>query len=147
MCGMTPSSLPALAIRVVRIVAAAAASTLLAFAGTAADDSWRPYHVEIGRQCPAKHLEWLSPADLRDVIETYEESAAPRTHAAMSVAEAGRCATTMAGATCGNLAEIEAVRSAGELPALAASVCAAFSKCHAQSDCTVAEPPPTGHKH
>jgi hypothetical protein len=147
MCGMTPSSLPALAIQVVRIVAAAAACTLLAFAGTAADDPWRAYRVEIGRQCPAKHLEWLSPADLRDVIETYEASAAPRTHAAMSVAEASRCATTMAGATCGNLAEIEAVRSAGELPALAASVCGAFVVCHGQSDCTPAEPPPTGHKH
>lgn len=147
MCGMTPSSLPALAVQVVRIVAAAAACTLPAFAGTAADDPWQPYRIEIGRQCPAKHLEWLSPADLRDVLETYEASAAPRTHATMSVAEVGRCATTIAGATCGNLAEIEAVRSAGELPALAVSVCAAFSKCHGQSDCTAAEPPPTGHKH
>ncbi|KQO07144.1 hypothetical protein [Sphingomonas sp. Leaf242] len=144
---MTPSSLPALAIQVVRIVAAAAACTLLAFAGTAADDPWRPYRVAIGRQCPAKHLEWLSPADLRDVIETYEASAAPRTHAAMSVAEAGRCATTMAGATCGNVAEIEAVRGAGELPALAASVCAAFVKCRGQSDCIAAEPPTTAPKH
>ncbi len=147
MCGMTPSILPALAIRVMRIVATAAACTLLAFAGTAADDPWRPYHVEIGRQCPAKHLEWLSPADLRDALETYEASAAPRTHGAMSVAEADRCGTTIAGATCGNLAEIEAVRSAGELPALAKSVCAAFVKCHGQSDCIAAEPPTTAHKH
>ncbi|RMB54169.1 hypothetical protein C8J44_1785 [Sphingomonas sp. PP-CE-3A-406] len=130
-----------------RIVATAAACTLLAFAGTAADDPWRPYHVEIGRQCPAKHLEWLSPADLRDALETYEASAAPRTHGAMSVAEADRCGTTIAGATCGNLAEIEAVRSAGELPALAKSVCAAFVKCHGQSDCIAAEPPTTAHKH
>ncbi|TCP71391.1 hypothetical protein C8J43_102470 [Sphingomonas sp. PP-CE-1G-424] len=147
MCGMTPSSLPALAIGVVRIVATAAVCALLAFAGTAADDPWRPYRIEIGRQCPAKHLEWLSPADLRDVLETYEASAAPRTHAAMSVAEAGRCATTMAGATCGNLAEIDAVRSARELPAFAKSVCAAFFKCHGQSDCIAAEPPRTARKH
>ncbi|WP_121884415.1 hypothetical protein [Sphingomonas sp. PP-F2F-G114-C0414] len=144
---MTPSSLPALAIQVVRIVVAAAACTLLAFAGTAADDPWRPYRAEIGRQCPAKHLEWLSPADLRDVLDTYETGADPRIRAAMSVAEADRCGTTIAGATCGNLAEIEAVRSAGELPALAKSVCAGFSECHGQSDCIAAEPPTTAPKH
>ncbi|KQS49243.1 hypothetical protein [Sphingomonas sp. Leaf198] len=147
---MMPSSLPALAIRIVRIVrivATAAAYALPAFTGTAADDPWRPYRIEIGRQCPAKHLEWLSPADLRDVLETYEASAAPGTLAAMSVAEAGRCATTMAGATCGNLAEIDAVRSARELPAFAKSVCAAFVECHGQSDCIAAEPPTTAPKH
>lgn len=144
---MTPSGLLTPTPWIARVVATAAVCALPAFARTTADDPWRPYRVEIGRQCPAKHLEWLSPADLRDVLETYEASVSPGTHAAMSVAEAGRCATTIAGATCGNLAEIEAVRSAGELPALAASVCAAFVGCYGQSDCIAADPPTNAHKH
>ncbi len=129
--------------RIVRVAVTVAACVLPACAGTTAGDPWRPYRAELGKHCPAKHLDWLSPADLRDALDTYQAGAAPRIRAAMAVAEADRCVTTIAGATCGNLAEIEAARSAGALPPLATSVCNAFVGCRGQSDCSAAEPPST----
>ncbi|MEG3083429.1 hypothetical protein U1707_07225 [Sphingomonas sp. PB2P12] len=56
----------------------------------------------------------------------------------MSIAEADRCAATMAGATSGDLGEVAAVRREDASPMLAASVCSAFIGCGGQSDCIVA---------
>ena len=45
-------------------------------AGGQADD-FAPFHALLAKQCPAKHLEWLSAGELDDLIEVNFHDALP----------------------------------------------------------------------
>lgn len=73
---------------------------VLLFAGTSAAleappvaSVWQIYQVELARQCPAKHLEWLAPADIRDALDDYKSRLSTGLQSAMTTAERHRHST------------------------------------------------------
>lgn len=96
---------------------------------------WRPYTAQLGRQCPAKHLELLSPADLRDALDSYTRRVLASVRREMASAERRSCRNVIAGASCSNAASLSVAEHTQTLPALAASVCGQFEACREQSDC------------
>ena len=93
------------------------------------------YAGQLGRQCPAKHLELLSPAELRDALDDYKAHLAVAGRRAMNRTEAQQCATVTMGASCSNMADIKVADDQRMLAALTASICGRFELCHEQSDC------------
>lgn len=100
--------------------------------------TWATYHAELARQCPAKHLDLLAPADLRDALDTFKGSLSARARRRMDGAERRACASSVAGATCSNAGDVRVAQAHRLLPRLVASVCASFTGCAEQSDCTAA---------
>ncbi|WP_380785817.1 hypothetical protein [Sphingomonas sp. R86521] len=96
---------------------------------------WRPYTAQLGRQCPAKHLELLSPADLRDALDSYTRHVPASVRRAMASADRRSCRNVIAGASCSNAASLSVAEDTRTLPTLAASVCGQFETCREQSDC------------
>lgn len=96
---------------------------------------WRPYTAQLGRQCPAKHLELLSPADLRDALDSYTRHLPAHIQREMASAERRRCRNVVAGASCSNTASLSVAEDTRTLATLAASVCGQFETCRGQSDC------------
>ena len=117
------------------VVAACAA---IAGRGHAVRDPSRDYRAAIARRCPDRHLDRLSPADLRDALDDFETRLSPALRARLSRARVAQCRGVIAGANCDNVGDIAAAGQAGLLPRLAASVCGAFAGCSGQSDCTAA---------
>ena len=110
----------------------------LVSAAAPADNSERVgrlYAAQLGRQCPAKHLELLSPADLRDALDSYKGHLSDSTRLAMDRAESRSCRHVTMGASCANIASIEVAAEQQALPALTASICGQFEICRGQSDC------------
>lgn len=90
---------------------------------------------ELSRQCPASHLERLSPADLRDALDAYKMTLDKPTQATMDAAEAKHCAGVSAGATCANAGDLEISAQTGHLSDISARLCAQFTQCTAPSQC------------
>ena len=90
---------------------------------------------ELSRQCPASHLERLSPADLRDALDAYKMTLDKPTQAAMDAAEAQHCAGISAGAACANAGDVEVSAQTGRLSDISARLCAQFTRCAAPSQC------------
>jgi hypothetical protein len=124
--------LPALA--TVFILAIATASG--AKAGDA--DVRQAWNDALNQQCPGKHLTWLAPADLRDVLDDYKQQVSPEDGRAMDAAETTRCRDVVAGASCDNQADLVFAQAHGLLAKVAAMTCAEFARCDAQSQCTPA---------
>lgn len=103
-----------------------------------ARDPWQEYRSAIARQCPAKHLERLSPADLRDALDAYEALQPPAARRLLSHTRAARCRAVPAGASCDNAGDFAEAARMGTLPALAASVCGRFAGCRGPAECAVA---------
>jgi hypothetical protein len=101
------------------------------------EDSIKPYNALLQRECPDKHLEWLSPADLNEVIDPFRESLAPDQRAKLDrVADTKTaCAQNIAGTSCANIAYIRAATKLKLLPKLAGAVCNLPLVCRGQSDC------------
>lgn len=96
---------------------------------------WQPYTTQLARQCPAKHLEWLAPAELRDALDDYKTHLSVTARQDMDRAEVRHCANVMAGASCSNVGDIEVAETRRALPQLAESTCDRFAMCREQSDC------------
>jgi len=93
------------------------------------------YVAELGRQCPDRRAEWLSPAALRDVLDDFKAVLPPDQRNRMDRAEATDCADSIAGASCPNLADLRVAGQLGLTPRLAARACGAVKLCRAPSDC------------
>jgi len=111
------------------------AAPVLASPTSKYDEVWHGYEAELAKQCGAKHLEWLAPADLRDALDDYKKSA-PRTLARrMSHAEKQECRNSIAGASCFNVGDIRIAEEAHLTQQVAAHVCGHYAACREQSDC------------
>lgn len=114
------------------------ACAAIARGGLAVRDPSRDYRAAIARQCPDRHLDRLSPADLRDALDEFETRLSPALRAQLSRARVAQCRGVIAGANCDNVGDIAATGQAGLMPRLAASICGAFADCRGQSDCRAA---------
>jgi hypothetical protein len=119
-----------------------AALTLIPLAarGQNQADDFAPYHALLAKQCPAKHLEWLSVGELDDLIEVNFHDALPgslRTKLdAASENEKRACANGTGGMACFNAAYIRAIGDVNLLPSFAKMVCVSGLACQGQSDCS-----------
>ena len=123
---------------------AAVALTALGAAQAATGDYqrlWAPYRAQLAAQCPAKHLDLLSPAALRDALDAYKSDASPGLRRAMAQAEAQECAHVTAGATCANVGDIVTATRAIAWAGGARTGCGRFAGCREQSDCNAVEMP------
>jgi hypothetical protein len=101
-------------------------------------DNYKPYHFLLARECPSKHLEWISPADLGELIDNFHESLLASQKEKLDLAndEKTSCAKVMMGMTCGNVAALHAMTKVGLLTTFANKVCASHLICRGQSDCS-----------
>jgi hypothetical protein len=117
------------------VVACAAWS---AQAQTGAEEVQTRYLDELGRQCPEKNLQLLSPRDLRDGLDDYMDGLPADARAALQKSEVDRCSSEQAGAGCVDMADIMAADQLGRMPELAQSLCVSFLRCRSQGDCDYA---------
>ena len=101
-------------------------------------DNYRPYHALLARQCSARHLEWLSAADLDEQMEAFHDSLRQSAQQKLDRANDQKtaCAHVIAGLTCFNVAGLLAMNETGLLARFAKTVCASGLECRAQSDCS-----------
>jgi hypothetical protein len=97
------------------------------------------FHALLAKQCPAKHLEWLSTGELDDLIEVNFHDALPgsfRTRLdAANENEKRACASGTGGLACFNAAYIRAIGDVNLLSSFAKMVCVSGLSCKGQSDC------------
>ena len=100
---------------------------------------YKPYNALLQRYCPQKRLYFLSPGDLSDAIETFQDSLSPSQQEKIKQGQAKKatvsCAGIIAGATCGNVAFLRAADELQLLTQFAKAVCRRPKVCGAQSDC------------
>ena len=120
-----------------RLVALAALAAMMAWSANAQDTSGQTdrYYGELAGQCPDKQLQLLSPTDLRDGLDDFVSSLSPDAQTQVRRAEQAQCSSMDAGVACVNAADIGAADQLDQTGALAASICSAFLRCRAQSDC------------
>ncbi|WP_143023394.1 hypothetical protein [Sphingomonas sp. NFR15] len=116
-------------------IVAAVAVPALASPTSKYDRVWHGYEAELAKQCGAKHLEWLAPAELRDALDDYKQSAPRSIARRMSHAEERECRNSIAGASCSNVGDIEVAEEAHRIQQAAAHVCGEYVGCREQSDC------------
>ena len=98
-----------------------------------------PYRALLGKQCPEKHLEWLSPGELDDLIEVNFHDALPASlQTKLDVADAQEklaCASGTAGLACFNAAYLKAMNQVAVLSRFVRLVCGSGLTCQAPGDC------------
>ena len=99
------------------------------------DQIWHGYESQLAKQCGAKHLEWLAPAELWDALDDYKQSAPRSVARQMSNTEHRECRGSVAGASCSNVGDIEIAKEAGLIQQVTAQVCTEYARCREQSDC------------
>ncbi|HEY5085613.1 MAG TPA: hypothetical protein VII48_13880 [Rhizomicrobium sp.] len=108
--------------------------------GQSPADDFALFHAALAKQCPAKHLEWLSTGELDDLIEVNFHDALPgslRTKLdAANENEKRACANGTGGMACFNAAYIRAIADVNLLPSFAKMVCVSGLTCKGQSDCS-----------
>jgi hypothetical protein len=105
-------------------------------------DNYTPYHVLLAKECGAKHLEWISPGQLNDVILDFEGALPKSAKAKLDRANNEKivCANVEMGATCENVSHMKAMSKIGLLTKFAKSVCNSGLVCREQSDCDKSQP-------
>jgi len=92
------------------------------------DPVWRAYTRQINLLCPEKHLDHLTPADLRDALDGYKQRQTASNQEQMLKAETSSCKGVMAGASCDNVGDIKFASHRGKLTPLARDICAHVNK-------------------
>ncbi len=100
------------------------------------DEVWPRYWQAVRQACPARHLDLLAPAELRDVLDAFKAGPARPLRSKLDHAELKQCRGDAAGAGCANLADLALIEKHRLLTPLAAAVCQHFETCRDQSDCT-----------
>jgi hypothetical protein len=102
-------------------------------------DPLAPYHTLLAKMCAAKHLEWLSPGELDDLIEVNFHDALPGALQSKLDEADGRekaaCANTVGGLACFNAAYLRAMDDVKLLPRFARMVCDSGVICRAPVEC------------
>ena len=107
-------------------------------AQTGADEASARFMDELGRQCPEKQLQLLSPRDLRDGLDDYMDGLPTDVRATLQKSETDHCSSEQAGVACVNMADILAADQIGRVPELAGSLCVSFLRCRSQGECDYA---------
>ena len=122
-----------------RMITLTAAIWMGSTVGLAAQiDNYTPYHVLLAKDCNSKHLEWLSPAELNDlIVQDFRGQLSSREKAAVDRFnnEKIECADVTMGATCETVSYLRAMTKAQILPRFAKFVCETGKECKGQSDC------------
>ena len=109
-------------------------------AGQAPADAYQTYRTMLGKVCPLKHLELLSPGELDDLIEVNFHDALPRAMQtkldAADTNEKAACANATMGLACFNIAYIRAMDDVKLLPRFAKMVCESGMVCRAPAACS-----------
>jgi hypothetical protein len=115
---------------------------VLALVSATADgqgDPYQPFHDLLAKQCPAKHLEWLSGGELDDLIEVnFLDTLPGPLQTKLDTAydqEKQACASNTMGLTCFNAAYLKAMDDVAVLPRFAKMVCASNLSCKTKGDC------------
>jgi hypothetical protein len=105
-------------------------------------DNYTPYHELLAKYCGPKHLEWISPGALNDIIDDFATSLPKKLRTKLDRANDQKiaCANVIVGATCFNVAGLRAMSKIGVLTKFAKSVCDSGLVCREQSDCEKAQP-------
>jgi hypothetical protein len=107
-------------------------------------DAVAAYTALLTKQCPQKHLEWLSPGELDDLIEVnFHDALPPVLQSKLDAADKSEkqaCATATMGLACFNAAYMRAMSDVGVLPNFAKMVCVSGLTCRGQSDCARDQP-------
>ena len=102
-------------------------------------DAYQTYRAMLGKVCPLKHLELLSPGELDDLIEVNFHDALPRAMQtkldAADTAEKAACANATMGLACFNIAYIRAMDDVKLLPRFTKTVCDSGIVCRAPAEC------------
>ena len=98
--------------------------------------SIQPFWKALARECPAKHLENLSPGILNMIIEEYLNSLSDRTIASAVQGAQPMCTQSVAGVSCANIAYIRAFNRFGEIRRVAHAACRSGFVCRGRFDCT-----------
>jgi hypothetical protein len=102
-------------------------------------DDFAPYRALLAKQCPAKHLEWLSAGELDDLIEVNFHDALPGALQtkldAADKNEKAACANATMGLACFNIAYIRAMDDVKLLPRFTRMVCDSGIVCRAPAEC------------
>lgn len=112
-------------------------------AASAQSQNYAPYNNLLAKECGAKHLAWISPADLNDMIIIDFEGALPKamkTKLERANDEKVACANVTMGATCENVSHLKAMSKVGLLGQFAKSVCSSGLTCRGQSECSKPQP-------
>ncbi len=96
---------------------------------------WQPLASQLAAQCPTKHLDRLSPAELRDSLDAFKAHRPAIERREMDQAERHHCAGSIAGASCANLGTIEVAERHRQLSRIATQLCGQYAQCRGQSDC------------
>lgn len=98
----------------------------------------KPLNALLQRDCPTKHLDFLSPADFNDAVDPFRNalSSAGRRQLDQTADPAKACAGTAAGPSCANLAYIKAATQLKVLPLFASKICTLPLVCGTQSKCS-----------
>ncbi|HUO03373.1 MAG TPA: hypothetical protein VMU31_11375 [Rhizomicrobium sp.] len=126
-----------------RIGMLAVVAALMPLTASGQGDDYGPYHALLAKECPAQHLELLSPGELDDLIEVNFHDALPGSlQTRLDTAdrtEKEACANAVAGLACFNVAYLRAMSDVNLLPRFAKLVCASGLSCKGQSDCARAD--------
>lgn len=95
---------------------------------------------EFARQCPAQHLENMTPGDLELLMEDFEARLTPTEKRLQQELVGKRCALIEAGLSCGNAATAEAYRRLRRLKAFVHEACASGWTCRGFADCNLVKP-------
>jgi hypothetical protein len=98
------------------------------------------FEAELGRQCPAQHLENMTAGDLDGLMESFQTRFTPPEIRQVQDAVGLRCARIEAGLTCGNNASLEVYRRQARLKAFVREACASGWSCKAFADCVLTRP-------
>jgi len=109
-------------------------------AGQTPADGYQNYRAMLGKMCPLKHLELLSPGELDDLIEVNFHDALPRAMQtkldAADTTEKAACANATMGLACFNIAYIRAIDDVKLLPRFTKMVCDSGIVCRAPAECS-----------
>ena len=115
-----------------------AISINLPIGASAQVDKYTPYHELLAKECGAKHLEWVSPADLDLLITNFHDALPKAQQSNLDRANnaATACAQVIAGLTCGNVSALRAMTKTGLLTTFAKKLCKSGMVCRGQSECS-----------
>jgi hypothetical protein len=94
----------------------------------------------LAHQCPDRHLDNMTNADLEGLMEDFEQRLTPAQKRFTQDLVGERCARIEAGVSCANAAAIDAYRRFHLLKPFARQVCTSGWTCHGFGECARTKP-------